>query len=94
MENDWIDFFILGAPKSGTSSLADWLGQHERVFIPSIKEPNFYNTDANIPNRISSGRYRKLFDRDKEGVLKVGEATTGYLRSSEAVDNILEEHPK
>jgi len=33
---------IIGAAKSGTSSLADYLGQHPDVFVSRIKEPNYF----------------------------------------------------
>lgn len=36
------NFFILGAPKAGTTSLANYLRQHPQVFIPQNKEPNFF----------------------------------------------------
>jgi hypothetical protein len=38
--------FLIGAAKSGTSSLADWLGQHPDVFVPPSKESHFYASDA------------------------------------------------
>ncbi|MBN1237502.1 MAG: sulfotransferase [Gammaproteobacteria bacterium] len=36
------DFFIVGAAKSGTTSLHRYLAQHPAVFVPAIKEPNFF----------------------------------------------------
>ncbi len=37
------NFLIIGAAKSGTTSLANYLKQHPQVFIaPSNKEPNFF----------------------------------------------------
>lgn len=35
-------FLIIGAAKSGTTSLAAYLGQHPEVFIPRSKEPNYF----------------------------------------------------
>ncbi|MDA8796845.1 sulfotransferase domain-containing protein [Luminiphilus sp.] len=37
--------FIIGAPKCGTTSLADWLSQHRDFHVPIKKELNFLNTD-------------------------------------------------
>jgi hypothetical protein len=34
--------FIVGAPKSGTTYLADWLGSSPEVFVPEVKEPGFF----------------------------------------------------
>lgn len=36
------NFFIVGAAKAGTSSLAAYLGQHPDIFIPYLKEPNYF----------------------------------------------------
>jgi hypothetical protein len=39
------NFLIIGAAKSGTTSLYHYLGQHPDIFMSPIKEPNYY-TDA------------------------------------------------
>ena len=39
------NFFCLGAPKSGTTTLYDILIQHQEVFLPSFKEPHFFDSD-------------------------------------------------
>lgn len=36
------DTFIIGAPKSGTTYLASWLGASPEVYAPPIKEPGFF----------------------------------------------------
>src|SRR5688572_28202432 len=36
------DFLIIGAGKSGTTSLDKYLKQHPEIFIPRVKEPNFF----------------------------------------------------
>ena len=35
------NFLIVGAAKSGTTSLANYLNQHPNIYIPEIKEPRF-----------------------------------------------------
>lgn len=37
------DFFILGAPRSGTTSLAHYLNQHPRVRMSTRKEPGYFH---------------------------------------------------
>ncbi|MCH9035408.1 MAG: sulfotransferase [Planctomycetes bacterium] len=39
------DFFIVGAPKCGTTSLYEYLRQHPEVFMSRIKEPHFFGRD-------------------------------------------------
>ncbi|MEO1099860.1 MAG: sulfotransferase domain-containing protein [Bacteroidota bacterium] len=40
------DFLIIGAGKSGTTSLDFYLKQHPQVFMPELKEPNFFAYEA------------------------------------------------
>jgi len=40
------DFFLVGAAKSGTSSLWDYLSQHPDVVMSQPKEPNFFVFDG------------------------------------------------
>lgn len=39
------NFFIVGAPKSGTTSLFHYLEQHPDIYFPSIKEPRYFIAD-------------------------------------------------
>ncbi len=84
------NFFILGAPKCGTTSLASWLGEHENIYMSPVKEPNYFNTDVRIIGRLTDWEYQALFRGACEKHMAVGEATTGYLRSRVAVERILD----
>lgn len=44
------DFLIIGAGKSGTTSLDNYLRQHPELFLPPLKEPNFYGYEL-LDNR-------------------------------------------
>lgn len=46
------NFMCIGAAKSGTTTLYDILRQHPEVFIPSFKEPHFFDIDENYKNGI------------------------------------------
>ncbi len=35
-------FLVIGAAKSGTTSLVSYLAQHPDIFVPATKEPNFF----------------------------------------------------
>ena len=41
-----VDFFIVGAPKSGTTSLFHYLNEHLEVEMSSQKEPDYFSDDA------------------------------------------------
>lgn len=86
------NFFIIGAPKCGTTSLAAWLAGHDRVFIPKTKEPHFFNSDGRPMTR-SRRHYERLFADAGPEHAAVGEASTGYLSSRHAVSEILDYAP-
>jgi len=39
------NIFIVGAPKCGTTSLADYLSEHPDIYMPELKEPFFFSKD-------------------------------------------------
>jgi len=85
------NFFIVGAPKAGTSSLYYYLNESPDVFISKIKEPHFFSSDycklINFKNVKTRKDYLKLFENaTKEKA--VGEASVGYLQATEAPGNI------
>lgn len=88
MSQSFHRFFIIGAPKCGTTSLARWLSGHPEVFIPPVKEPHYFSTDLN--NRLVTTRkqYDRLFREVTEAHRVVGEASTWYLFSRDAVPAI------
>jgi hypothetical protein len=42
------NFFIAGAPKSGTTSLYHYLGQHPEIYMSPIKEPNYFASEVRL----------------------------------------------
>jgi hypothetical protein len=86
------NFFILGAPKCGTTSLARWLGDHPNIFMAPQKEPHFFNTDDR-QGVTTLVEYEDLFRKAQKEHVAVGEASVWYLSSSQAVNNILEYNP-
>ncbi|WP_111732810.1 sulfotransferase family protein [Roseovarius amoyensis] len=84
------DFFIIGAPKCGTSSLAWWLSQHPQVWFSRIKEPHFFNDDSEFRQFRARPAYEELFAGAGPEHMAAGEASTWYLLSDTAVPNIEE----
>lgn len=87
------NFFIIGAPKCGTTSMAAWLYEHPNIYMSPVKEPNFFNTDDNWTVVSSLRQYEALFRDAQEHHLAVGEASVWYLFSQTAVPNILQYSP-
>lgn len=44
------NFFIVGAPKAGTTSLYYYLGQHPQIYMSAIKEPHFFAAEIRAEN--------------------------------------------
>jgi hypothetical protein len=44
------NFFLVGAPKAGTTSLYYYLDQHPQVYMSAIKEPNFFAEEIREEN--------------------------------------------
>lgn len=88
------DFFIVGAPRTGTTFMFDYLGQHPQVFVPATKEPQFFATDLDSGNDVDAVTFMR--DRDEYLALfrgarpdqLTGEASTWYLYSRAAAANI------
>ena len=88
------NFFILGAPKCGTTSLAAWLSQHPQVFMSPAKEPHHFNADHKNRGYKERSHYESLFSRAKDHHIAVGEASVWYLYSQVAVSLIEEYSPE
>ncbi len=84
------DFFIVGAPKCGTTAMASYLGQHPDVGMCARKETQYFATDLyakfgreeGVP-WISETEYLALFEGVQEAQ-RIGEASVWYLYSSAA----------
>jgi hypothetical protein len=71
------DFLIVGAMKSGTTTLAAQIGAQKGLFITTPKEPNFFSDDPVYAQGLDW--YRSLFEPARPGDLK-GEASTHYTK--------------
>jgi len=83
------NFFIVGAPKCGTTALSEYLRDHPNIFISIPKEPHFFAND--LPGRqfvCSLDKYIRLFDNANNNHIAIGEASVWYLYSDVALLNI------
>jgi hypothetical protein len=88
------NFFIVGAPKCGTSSLINTLRWHPNVYVPLSYEPQFFSTDFKEIRDYTTETYLGLFSGVTDKHLAVGEKSVIYLYSQEATKNILEFDPQ
>ena len=95
------NFFIVGAPKCGTTALSEYLREHPNVYISKIKEPHYFADDFRAGNLKpgdapinSLEKYLSLFDEVKEEHQAIGEASASYLSSAVAIKNIYQFNPQ
>jgi hypothetical protein len=89
------NFFIVGAPKCGTTALYEYLRPHPNIFMPKLKEPHFFAKDlGTYPFAKTLDQYTALFADSTDAHLRVGEASVYYLRSSTAIRNIHDFNPE
>ena len=83
------NFFIVGAPKCGTTALYAYLRGHPDVFMPDVKEPHYFGSDLTFRyrRRPDQQQYRSYF-AGADGHSRVGEASIWYLYSSAAAEEI------
>jgi hypothetical protein len=87
-------FFIVGAPKCGTTALYEYLRPHPNIFMPEIKEPHYFARDLGTYPRIKAPEdYQAIFAPATAQHLRLGEASVYYLRSTVAIPAIREFNP-
>ncbi len=95
----WPNFFIVGAVKSGTTSLYAQLKKHPQVFLPEMKEPHYFASSPQPPNledQHCTGdleAYQRLY-RGAESFPAIGDASPSYLWDEKAPRNIYEVCPQ
>jgi hypothetical protein len=98
------NFFIIGAPKCGTTALCKYLAERDDVFFSTPKECNYFNTDFSEEYRKKYVHLQRLLTSDEEYTnaffgganeshLAVGEGSTRYLISKEAPVRIRNYNP-
>lgn len=71
------NFLIVGAAKSGTTTLFQYLRRHPQICLSKIKEPNFFGMDENYAKGLDW--YSSLFS-DAQPHQVCGEASTDYAK--------------
>ncbi len=94
------NFFIIGAAKSGTTTLYNSIKQHPKIYLSPLKEPHFFSHGLSGNTNIAVERYgslqspitdletyRALFD-NVSSETAIGEASTSYLIHPNAAERI------
>jgi hypothetical protein len=103
------NFFLVGAPKCGTTSLYHYLGQHPDIYISPTKEPNYFADEIRFENFTEEFQRMDLANpgsgpvsewpeylrlfQGANGEAALGEASVCYLWSKTAPGNIAAKFP-
>jgi hypothetical protein len=94
------DFFIVGAPKAGTTALYSALAKHPKIFLPELKEPNYFSSADLLKDPLyyretiitTAEAYGRLYHQ--AGNRLRGDASVSYLYYPETARRIFEHNPQ
>ena len=75
------NFIVIGAMKSGTTSLFHYLQSHPQVFMSPLKEVDFFAAELNWDRGLDW--YRRQFSGASPDAVAIGEASTSYSKYPE-----------
>ena len=82
-----LDLVIIGAPKAGTTSLAQWLAKHPNAFMPHEKEISYFDLNYHRGRAWLDQRFAKSGD-----AIRI-DATPAYLYVDEALERMARDAP-
>ncbi len=85
----WPNFFIVGAPRAGTTSLFQYLKLVPGIHMSAVKEPHYFGKNG---RGRTEAEYLALFQGAREHQA-IGEASVSYLRHAEAPSKIKQTVP-
>lgn len=85
-----VNFFIVGAPKCGTTTLYHFLNGHGQVDFGAMKEPHLFSSDLTLQGTTSPEDYADSYDYLNPESRVFGDASVMHLYSREAAKNILD----
>jgi len=89
------DFFLIGAPRCGTTSLSRYLADNPQVCFSRPKEPHFFSLLAPHAalDDLETAYLARYFFHYREGHKAIGEGSVSYLPSPYALQRILRINP-
>lgn len=64
------EFLLIGSPKSGTTTLYEYLTRHPQIFMGTVKEPGFF---VDVQYRVHKPFWRKLINQNDEYIIAPSE---------------------
>jgi hypothetical protein len=88
------EFYVVGAPKSGTTSLYEYLKTHPEIYLPRRKELLFFCDDLHFTFPVLNERQFLGYYQDWEHQKTAGEVSVWNLYSTHAARNIHRFNPQ
>jgi hypothetical protein len=89
------DFFVVGAPRCGTTSICAWLAAHPAICFSRPKEPHYFsNLGGDAGGDLQRDYIERCFAHRGPQHLRAGEGSVSYLYSPEAIERILAISPR
>ncbi len=90
------DFFLVGAPRCGTTAMSHYLGHHPQICFSRPKEPHFFSLLRQLQPHLTVEDYLNHcfphYDPQRHRVL--GEGSVSYLYDRTAIRRILDHNPE
>jgi len=89
------DFFVVGAPRCGTTSFCRYLARNPQICFSQPKEPHYFARLDHDPSALELRRdyIERCFGHCAAGHRAVGEGSVSYLYLPEAIDRIRRINP-
>lgn len=88
------NFFIVGAPKCGTTAMDRYLDRHPEICMASRKEMHHFGSDLQQPAYVRNYTEYLTYFSHCENVHAIGESSVNYLYSTKAAEEIFKFDPK
>jgi hypothetical protein len=90
------DFFLIGAPRCGTTALSSYLADNPQVCFSRPKEPHYFSLFAPPASRndLETAYLARYFSHYRQSHKTIGEGSVSYLYSPDALRRILSLNPE
>jgi hypothetical protein len=89
------NFFLIGAPRCGTTALSSYLADNPQVCFSRPKEPHYFSLFAHASlDDLETAYLARYFSHYRESHKAIGEGSVSYLYSPDALRRILHLNPE
>jgi hypothetical protein len=88
-------FFLVGAPRCGTTAMSNYLSRHPQICFCKPKEPHFFSILMQLLDKVDIERdyIQRFYHHKTDDHVACGEGSVSYLYSDQALETILQLNP-